>query len=368
MDSHELEYIGKRKWYKISVKTMSQFLCLVALCTLGINYLLYSFFQLDFNRNILRYIAGSFFLLSIFLGRKIGVRELCLILVAMYMLIVNGSMSSNITYILLASIAIPYNANFIWKQLNRFQIALAAIVILCIVLKSVNYNITTYGGRVRNNLGFTNVNAAALFFFSLSIIWLLQLRKVSVQHLLITVAFSYVIYRFTDSRTVFACTLVFAICFLVLNRWNGTKMNVLICIVISLFYLSPFLVIVLKSIFPQLDLLLSYRLTKFADYLNNNTIKNLLFGGTKSGDVDSFYLCLLYNGGLFFYVFTWIMNLISVNVYVKNSDYGYVAFIFSVCAYGLMESGVVRCELLCMVLFWHLLLRHLKSEGKRNYV
>ena len=364
MTSREIE--RHQKWYIINAQTLAQIMCFVSLGILGINYLLYSFFQFDFNRNILRIVAGAFFILSILLGKRISVREFCLIPVAAYMLIVNGSLSSNIAYFILAAIAIPYVADIVWKQLNMFQIVMTIVVILCLVLGIVNNRVTSIAGRTRNTLGFTNVNAAAIFFFSLLIIWLLKIKNISVKHLLITIAISFAVYRLTDSRTVFACTMIFSVCYLVLSRWNGRWTSILFGVCVTVFYLSPVLVIMARSAFPTLDIVLSSRLKWFSLYIANHSINTLLFGGSKIEGIDNFYLCLLYNGGIFFYIFTWYMNISALSKYILRRNPGYAAFIIAITAYGLMESGVIRCELLCMIMFWYLLLRPLKNEEREE--
>ena len=359
---------NNRKWYVINAQTMAQIMCFISLGILGINYLLYSFFHFDFNRNILRIIAGAFFILSILLGKRISIKEFCLIPVAAYMLIINGSLSSNIAYFILAAIAIPYVADIVWKQLNVFQIVMTIVVIMCLVLGIVDYRITSIAGRTRNTLGFTNVNAAAIFFFSLLIIWLLKTKNISMKHLLITVVISFVVYRLTDSRTVFACTIIFSICYLVLNRWNGRWASILFGVCVTIFYLSPVLVLMARSAFPTLDIVLSSRLKWFSLYIANHSINTLLFGGSKIEGIDNFYLCLLYNGGILFYIFTWYMNISALSKYILRGNSGYAAFIIAITAYGLMESGVIRCELLCMIMFWYLLFRPLKNEeGEEEY-
>lgn len=357
---------NNRKWYIMNAQTARQIMCFISLGILGINYLLYSFFQFDFNRNILRIIAGTFFVLSILLGKRISIKEFCLIPVAAYMLIINGSLSSNIAYLILAAIAIPYVADIVWKQLNVFQIVITIVVISCLVFGIVNYRVTSFAGRTRNTLGFTNVNAAAVFFFSLLIIWLLKIKNISLKHLLITAAISFAVYRLTDSRTVFACTMIFSICYMVLNRWNGRWASVLFGVCVTVFYLSPVLVLVARSAFPTLDFVLSSRLNWFSLYIANHSTNTLLFGGSKIEGVDNFYLCLLYNGGIFFYIFTWYMSISALSKYILRKNLGYAAFIIAITAYGLMESGVIRCELLCMIMFWYLILRPLKNEEREE--
>lgn len=355
---------NKKPWYVVSNHTLAQVFCTISLGLLGINYLFYSFFQFDFNRNLLRVIAGVFLLLSIFLSKSISQREMFLVPVAIYMIAINGSLSSNIAYIILSALAIPYVADIVWKRLNAIQVFYTVMIFFCLLTGVVHYRITTSGGRIRNTLGFVNVNSAALFFFSLLIIWILQLSEIRVKHLIITIIVSFVVYRYTDSRTVFICSNIFAVCYLLFRKCNGKKTATLFCVIVSLFYLSPMLIILLQRYYPNLDVILSFRLTNYMEYIGGHDAKTLLLGGSRLEGIDQFYLCLLYNGGLVFYSFTMIMSLVSLYKYVTSKDSGYAAFIIAVSSYGLMESGVIRCELLCMIMFWYLLIRPLKNNEK----
>lgn len=364
-----MERIGNNKdRYIISLHDLSQLLCILSLAILGTNYLLYAFFQFAFNRNILRIIAGCCLLISTLLGKRISIKELLLIPVAFYMIVVNGVLSNNIAYIILAAIAIPYYADMVWKQLNVIQLVFVAVVVFSIQTGIVNYHVITVGSRIRNTLGFTNFNAAGVFFFSLLVIWLLQLEEIRLVHIVISAVISYGTYRLTNSRTAFACMIIFELSFLLLNKWNGRKTAVIFDAVLVVFFLSPLLVMLLRAFFPLLDRVVSFRLTRYSTFIAVNDVKTLLFGGCKLEGVDSFYLCLLYNGGIVFYIFTLLMGLTALYRYITNGQCGYAAFIISIAAFGLMESGVMRCELLCMVMFWYLLLRPLKKEERdRKY-
>ena len=359
--------IGNNKdRYMISTHDLSQMLCILSLALLGANYLLYAFFQLAFNRNILRITAGCFLLLSTLLGKRISIKELFLMPVALYMLFINGVLSNNIAYIILAAIAIPYYADMVWKQLNVIQILLLIVVVLSIQTGIVSYHVITVGSRIRNTLGFTNFNAAGVFFFSLLVIWLLQLQEIRLVHIVVSAVVSYGAYRLTNSRTAFVCMIIFELSYLLLKKWNGGKTAIIFDVFLVLFFISPLLVMVLKTFFPVLDRLVSFRLTRYSAFIAVNDMKTFLFGGCKLEGVDSFYLCLLYNGGVCFYIFTLVMSVIALFRYITDGQYGYAAFIISIAAFGLMESGVMRCELLCMVMFWYLLLRPLKKEEREE--
>ena len=88
----------------------------------------------------------------------------------------------------------------------------------------------------------------------------------------------------------------------------------------------------------------------------------LLFGGSKVDDIDNFYLCLLYNGGVFFYLLTMFLSIRATWIYMNQNKAIYAAFILSLLFLGVMESGIIRCEILCMIMFWYLLIKPLKAE------
>ena len=345
---------------KVSISQMRYMACIFAICLLGFNFLLYSFFQVDFGKNILRIISGTILILCVIARRRFNA-EILLLVVAMYMIAVGGSLTQNIVFILIAVLALDYDADYIWKRLSRYQIVGAGLVIICLVSGVVSNHVTSHLGRVRNTLGFVNVNAAALFFFSVIMLWLLEKEKVTWKTIIISIAATVLLYRITDTRTAVVALGVYLLGLIVLNRWNSKITCIGVCIFEGvLFSISQFSLAVFQR-FPVLDITFSYRLSVFNKYINQNDLKTLIFGGTQVNDVDNFYLCLLYNGGILFYIFIMIVTIYATHFYFQNKQIKNVAFIISVLALGIMESGVIRCEIMSMLMFWYLIFKPLKK-------
>ena len=355
-------YANKKTQLIVNKRNLSIALCMMALFCLSINYLLYSFFKINFDRNILRIVAGILLMISIIIKRSINVKELVLLFFAFYMLIINGSLTQNIAYILVASIAIPFSAEKLWKKVSKYQLLLAGVVIASLVFGVVPNLVTSTGGRIRNTLGFLNVNGAAVFFFSVIIIWLICQKKIKWYMFIVAFAAALVLYFFTDTRSLLFCVGIFFLSFIILQLFKGRTILVGTCIVEGLLFIIPNLIGVFYRLFPRLNVLLSYRLSLFASFINRNDIKSLLFGGSTVKDIDNFYLCLLYNSGLIFFVFVAVITIYSTWFYWKTRQVKYIAFILSILAFGIMESGALRCEIICMLMFWYIILQPIKSQ------
>ena len=359
MTSHSFQ---NNRHYLVSKQELSQLLCAFAIAILAFNFLLYAFFKVGINKNILRFSAAILLFFSIALGKKRSVIEIILVFFALYMMLVNGNLSQNLAFILLIVIALPSNAEKTWKNLSYIHLLLAGLVVICIVLGIVPNMITNYGGRIRRTLGFTNTNAAAIFFYSCVVTWLAQKSRIRWFDVVVPIAIIALVYRMTDSRTVIVCALLLYFTLFIISKWHNKIAAFSLCLIELALFVLPLFSGLLFKLFPQLDIVLSYRLRLYSNYINAHSFLSLLLGGSNVKETDNFFLCLLFNGGLPFYLFVIGLCLFTTWTNVLKENSKETAIILSTLAFGMMESGVIRCEILCMVLFWYLITRCIKKD------
>ena len=361
----KLDYETTQNRGVISFTQLRLELCVFAILLLGTNYLFYSFFKLEISKNILRIISGSI-LIACVLRRKLTIGEFILLLFSGYMFVIGGNLTQNIAFILVSVIALEYDSDYVWQKISNFQILGASIVILCLISGIVDFRVTSSLGRIRNTLGFINVNSAAAFFYSVIILWLLEKEKVNWKSIAISIVATGLLYRFTDTRTALVALIVFLTGMVIFSKWNGKLLKIIVCTLESILFVVSQFTPFFYSSFSFLDLTFSYRLSIFARYINANSLKTLLIGGTNVSDIDNFYLCLLFNGGLIFYIFVVIITIYSTKLYLDNADGKKVAFILSTLVFGVMEASAMRCEIMSMLMFWYLILKPLKIAKKHG--
>lgn len=338
---------------------------IIAILLLGVNFLLYRFWEIESLKNVIRGVAAFFLVLClIFEKKKIKRIEIVLLICAAYLIVINGDISANISFLLLCAIAPVKNDDAMFKKINIIQLILGALVVFLLATGLKANNIYNIGGRIRLMLGFNNVNAATGFFFSVLIIWLYTRKKMAWWHLIAAVVVVTVQYLLTNSRTPFFASIVYLGMYW-LSRYARKKWFKRAYLwVVGIVLVLPFLNNILMAVFPQLNNLLSMRLSLAANYIHNNSIIHLLIGGSKEASVDNAYIILLYNAGIFFYAFFAYAVLISSEHYLKTRSRKELAFIMSVLVNGLMESPPMRAELLFSVVFWILILRPVISKKR----
>ena len=336
----------------------------IAILLLGVNYLLYRFWEIESLKNVMRGGAALFLLLCIIVDKKkIKLTEVVLLIFAAYLIVINGDVSANIGFLLLCAIAPVRNDNAVYKQINKIQLCLTAVVLMMLAtgLKSgVSYS---FGSRrLRFTLGFDNVNAAAGFFFSVLVIWLYTRKSMNWWQAALAIGLVAALFIVTDSRTpFFASVCYFGVYWFtryVKKKWFRRCYYWAAAVVMLVSFLNRFLL----SAFPSLDALLSLRLSLTADYMASNSLFNLVLGGGKAVAVDNAYVDLLYNAGILFYAFFVYAVLAASKFYLYSGSRKELSFIMSVLVFGLMESSFLRAELLFSVVFWILIIRPVVSR------
>lgn len=322
---------------------------------LGINFLLYGFFPFATIKNVVRLLIMAVILFYIFTAHKeYSFREIFCVIISMYLLLLGGNMTLNISFIILTSICMT-DCKDVEKVCFICSAVLVTVVVFSLSTHIVEANVYVQGNRIRNTLGFYNVNAGSLFLFSTLILFLFSRKKISIVHIIISLSFSIILYRVTNSRTSLIGLVLFCITYILTTKCN--KFANIIMVLDFLCLLSPILWLISKLNDLEFDKLLSGRLHSFLNYIQSNSTMSLLMGGSNVNEIDNFYLMLLYNVGLILYVLFGFITLYSIRFYKNSNNYKSISYISSILFIGLMESGALRCEIICMLVFWMLILK-----------
>lgn len=334
-------------------------LIILSFALLAFNFLIYSFFKIDINKNILR-ICTICIIVGIYIwNRRIDKYDFIYVFCALYVCALQGPLAINILFIVLFSLVVSPIDSSIRYALCVLSIVLTVVVILSLLFGIVDSKVTNYGGRIRNTLGFANVNGATLLFYSCIVLILNNQKRMNVFLLAMLGIISYYIYTLTNSRSCIYGLIIYLFVFLFCTLFRK-NMKYIIRPLIILLFLFPMLCIFLSNRFPQLDYLLSFRLTIYKNYLYNNSVWSLIFGGAK-GEVDCFFINLLGNCGALMYLAIGIITYIAIERMIQHETYNYVSLCISILCIGLVESTALRSEIPCMLYYWCIIIFFFKD-------
>lgn len=162
---------------------------------------------------------------------------------------------------------------------------------------------------------------------------------------------------YTDTRSVLVSTILFTFIFILLSFivkipriYYNSELLVHLANFLPIFLLV--IILKLRQTFQVIDTATSYRLSFISNYIESNSWSNLLFGGTQVKDVDNGFLILIYSLGLFFSLYILIKIIKATHIAFQKNNIRIIAFITSFLVYNLVESAIVRPEVLITMLFW----------------
>ena len=349
-------------------KTMCVFLLFFLLCA---NYLVYSFLGGEGLKNyfrlaIIALIAG--YCIWRFVNKKIDAAFLTVLGTATATGLMGGTLSLNVSFLLLLALFLVGMAS---ERINKMafyaNVILLIFVLACLILGLVeNTHYVNSDGRGRFTFGFSNVNAASSFAFSMATTYLLS-KKESRHKFVIGVLITFsVVYLVTDSRTAFWC-LIFLVLFWLAAEYLPKKISkLLVCLFVILMFLSPCIWELPVVNQGPIDDLMSDRPTFFIGYMAEHTLANLLFGGSTVTEVDNFYLLLLYNAGIFVYAACGIVVLFAFIRLLKRGRTFEVGFCLTMLLYGQLEGILLRPEILCVPIFWYYIFRNFTLDSVKD--
>lgn len=338
---------------------------------LSVNYLMYSFFSNDQYKDVLRILVVPVLALAIVQRHKFTSKHLLVLAAAAYSLIMGGTMALNIAFILavsVVSVTLCKSEKEYVRILNKVQTVLFGVVVASLLIGVVTPQVTTVGGRTRSDLGFMNINSAAIFFSATLLLYCMYAEKLTWHKILILFLLSVLLWQVTDSRTSFIGLLLYFV-MLLFFKWTVKKKRLQkICLTVGalLVLCSPLIWHLGTLNNLMFNQLLSMRPQLFSNYCAKSSELSLLLGGSKAGEIDNAWLMLLYNVGLPLYIAFAAITLRALWRLADVGEYRSVAFLIMMLAVGMMESLPLRAEILTANLFWYILAKYGLPKSRRR--
>jgi len=333
---------------------------------LGLNYVLYNALMEDTFKQPLRIIAILLAIFGWFLRGKMVVNKAQITFISIIFVeaIINGLSVLNIAAAGVFAICTGTDVHRDEKRLFAVNVLLVGLVFLLIRLGIVqNYSYISTMGRLRSTLGFENPNVAALFYSSAIYLYVISRNRIQISNILIAMILDLVVYYYTDSRTSFFALLIFMSLLLFMKSIKAHVIAKACKFIIDIFFAFNLLSVFIIDKFIKYDYLLSGRISTYARMIELSDSKVFLLGGT-TVTADSFYYMFLFTYGFFAYVIFAIIVHFGVEKLILNKCYKEVSFITSFFALGLMESSIIRLEIIAVLLVWKLAFqRGINSNG-----
>lgn len=261
---------------------------------------------------------------------------------------------------------------FFWMSLISF----IGIFLLCKmgVLYDDIYYFTRPGVIIaRHSYGFGHPNQMFLRLFIICVIYITYYgKRHSIWKLLGMIAISLLVYRSTNSRTGFLCTIIFFTLYLFIYKGSEKIKDIVSRGMIVIYYIMIFLslcfIFVSDSLVMQLDQLISGRITLTNSFFSTHPIT--LFGTskelTKGFVLDNSYIYILAHYGIvFFTIYIFAIGYLLHIAYKEKQTY-IILLICVLHVYAFMERVIINPMFnYCIIFIGILLMSHLKKT-KRN--
>lgn len=231
--------------------------------------------------------------------------------------------------------------------------------------------------KTRMSFGFNHPNVAAIYYYcfminGLLLLYFSKLKKYIPLYLLLIVPLWFYIYGKTASRSfllsiaVLYGTYFYYFLGTVINKKNLLKTTRYIYIFLIFIFTAITVYFSLqREKYLTLDFILSNRLTYYDRFLEKVNTVDFFFGSNAYGDfvIDSSYIHLLFEGGIFFFIGFCAFYMLSTLQMINKKAWIPICVIISFLCYGLMESLLLYSILIGTNIFWILLYFYYR-EGK----
>ena len=356
--------------FKSIVDKIEYILCPIVLFLLALNFLLFSFFDYLLLKNVIR--LSIVLLLGLMLAVQLYKKSfkqthIVLFFISLFLFLIDSSLAYNLLFLSLLVLAFhTVEDRYFYKTAFLISALLTVVVLFCLLVGWQSPWVYTDPDtlRTRNTLGFTNVNSASIFFFSLMSSFLFAPKKVTFWHLGAVTVGSVVLFIITDSRTPLLGMLLLISIYLLLPRIPEKWSLGCFYTGIILLFATAFLWALPFVNTPIINSLLSERPRHFIGYIQQQNIWSVFIGGSNTPEIDNLYLLLLYNVGIFLYSFICWILLKAGRQLIKSGRYLEISFVTSMLICGVFEATLLRPELFCAPLFWVICSRDMLNQGK----
>ena len=356
---------------KVNNKAVNTALIYSVIYMLGLNFLLYSFFDLNSLRNLLRLgAAGLIMILLLFrlTEGSLRQRQVFLLLLAGWQIVSGGTSGLNFAFLLMLTTAVAgYRHCRIHQVVFRVMVVLTGLVLLSLLLGIEKNEVYTVGKRTRHMLGFINVNSASIFFMiGLSSYLLMREEKAKLTDLGAVLALETVVFLFTDSRTPMLCIFLMVLLIVLLPRIPRKWAGKLLYFGIALLFVTPYLWLLPAVNSPLVNKVLSLRPLYFDAYFREQSALTYLFGATRQAELDNAYLLILFGTGLVVYLTVYFAVQSAAKQMLNGKRHVKLAFLIMMLCCSVMESAAVRPELLCAIVLWVMILEEIPGKGRES--
>jgi hypothetical protein len=315
-------------------------------------------FSILFNRNVIKF-------------SKLDFLWIFLLLFSLLSFNISG-ININYFYIILVLIVSKGIDRVTLLKWNYFIILVSVLFIVITLVTGITNNIQySVGGRTRHTFGFFNVNAFSGLIYSFYIMYFMYKDRTGKISTIILVSLLYVIFRYTDTRTMFFAFFIYLFFYILLRqlfRYKKLRTKIIKIILVTLVFVPiifSFISPLLLENYPYLNVLTSIRLTVFSDYIINQQPINYLFGGTAVKDVDNGFLVTFFNTGVLFTSYLIYLIIKSLVYSINNDDFKQSAFIISFMYFNAFESLLLRPEITVSIYFWIMIYKINTEENNR---
>lgn len=337
---------------------MAHTLLVSGMFVLSLNYLLYWAFGIEALRIPIRIAAVPLFLLSALINLRalnFEIVYLPMLGIASLALLLHGGETLNMLVVLLFVLAAsPYSSKILISDLLKCFIVLIGIYAIGIATGNVLVTSYVFDGRARNTLGFSHVNAAALFFLPLLLFLYKKRRNRMTASLLIAASFV-VLFIETNTRSILVASAVFLMTY---GLFIVTTKHDRLSKVRSVFGLSVLYgIVAATAIIPflagtELDYFLSYRPTLFYQAVSGFTLSDWLFGSTVFQEVDNLFFVVVGHYGVVYLAIMVLALHKAVLRCAQSGDAWGFSFLLAMLACSFVESFLYRPELVITFAFW----------------
>ncbi|MGE4346570.1 MAG: hypothetical protein AB7D46_04040 [Flavobacteriaceae bacterium] len=231
--------------------------------------------------------------------------------------------------------------------------------------------------KTRMSFGFNHPNVAAIYYYcfminGLLLLYFSRLKKYIPLYLLLIIPLWFYIYSKTASRSfllsiaVLYGTYFYYFLGTIINKKNLLKTTRYVFIFLIFIFTAITVYFSLqREKYLTLDFILSKRLTYYDRFLEKVNTLDFFFGSDAYGNfvIDSSYIHLLFEGGVFFFIGFCVFYILSTIQMINKKAWIPICVIISFLCYGLMESLLLYSILIGTNIFWIMLYFYYK-KGK----
>lgn len=340
----------------VGLANSAYWLGVIVLCA---NFLLYSTIEVGVLKLVLRCFGLACLALSVLLNfEKVSFSKqtLILVFVSITSVFIHGDSALNLLVVIVFALASStYTINQVIKTLVAGFFVSLAIYLLLLLSGQIHFSqyVSTVG-RARNTLGFSNVNAAAMFFSALLL--LTYWRKWRHGFLLIAlIVVLGCLFIATDTRSFLTFGVLFGFTYVLITCLHRScrlrRLQYPIAIgIVALVVIASFAIVLLKG--TEYDVALSYRPAIAYEALSKMSLTEVLLGASNPVEIDSSFIVLVEQYGLIATVIIASLVVSSLKRYLDDGRQWEPAFLVAVLIYSSMEGLLFRPELIISLSFW----------------